>query len=1224
MSPIMDTTAPVDPIANVVTSPLPSTTAPPHPNQPSGSQSQSLPIDHPVVPVAAPASGGVGAAMPVSPPLGNGQRPCSLKLPLPDRRWLISDEGAELAQLRMADYLDHTVFELKAHLFLAGYSFPDPVATAWVLLSVGPPRLVMDLYSALGAFTNKAIPSADWLLAWFKDAVGLPEEPPVYNALLRMREFFEAKPLRSVEEGLQQLRDLRREMPANTPDSIFIYHLVTLLPDELKDRLMNDWSSGVPVPWKSLPSFLQVFKSCAEELKSLASTPSGSTGFGAGASVSGTRRIRSVSGGGQRPDSEVKRQRLGSTMPDCIPWSERFMNPTGNAKSIWVRGLNSHQSKVLRSKKQCLLCHQTGHFAQDCGDAEFLFPEDFFYYERKPLMFKCSETYGRTRSPAPSPPRLSTHSLHRRKFIKYWLNNASVTHIACSVTWPPTIAAIGYAPCVRAWAPTSRDEPEFRPVQQLLEVDGERFVAAIVKAGAPVTSLDASRTFIVAGTAAGYVRVWKRQSAVDATFTQFFAPDLQLDSLPVYCVKLGPLRGQQHPGGGGGGGGGGDGGGGDVVMVVHTRGNGRVSAWRLSDAKIIGTLGRSGPPDSPTALLSANVQHACLARDVLLTCSWLPGADPLLQWIHPVQRQGGEVPGISHHLAGLSRPLSCDYDGNIIVMGCEDGTVWVWGLTQSQDTEVGGGAASQQQEQHSVPDVSHWRGYHRGAVGAVACLPYRGGQVASAGADGCVRLWSPRGELLAVARLGWQVTALAVNEMALVVGGAEGQIQILVLLTDEQAATATSRPTEAERREAQTPPTATGDSPAQGSVVAQYAYWFDARSPKARSGSRSGGESASAGLWGLASEHPDAFAAFVPPRRQVTVADLQQQRSPMGQVGSSGGGGGGGGSTAAEGAAGASDGGTTAAVTNGSCGGGGVPGTASSFNMQAALKGAQRSAVEQAAAQAAEEEAAKRAQLRAMGEGPGVARSRGPVQLESATSATMGRKCANPSCLQREGLLALRQRQQQQGTAGGGGGGNGNGVFKRCGACKSAFYCSAHCQATHWRDGHKKECALLAEAWQRQLQEQQVQEQEPLQQKQPQQQTQPQRTSDAEDTRAAVDVACTAVDQTGFDLRTGAGDAANDGSGGSDTGPTSCMHGCGGEKGNVTAEAAGAVGDGGGKTARMVAVGGTGDAVAAVAAATVVSGATTPAAVAAAPEPPASVAGPVWCCATADSLNELD
>lgn len=49
-----------------------------------------------------------------------------------------------------------------------------------------------------------------------------------------------------------------------------------------------------------------------------------------------------------------------------------------------------------------------------------------------------------------------------------------------------------------------------------------------LQADAPVTALDASRTYIAAGTSAGYVRVWRRQSAVDPTFTQYFQPDVQL------------------------------------------------------------------------------------------------------------------------------------------------------------------------------------------------------------------------------------------------------------------------------------------------------------------------------------------------------------------------------------------------------------------------------------------------------------------------------------------------------------------------------------------------------------------------------------------------------------------------------------------------------------------------------------------------------------------------
>lgn len=72
------------------------------------------------------------------------------------------------------------------------------------------------------------------------------------------------------------------------------------------------------------------------------------------------------------------------------------------------------------------------------------------------------------------------------------------------------------------------------------------------------------------------------------------------------------------------------------------------------------------------------------------------------------------------------------------------------------------------------------------------------------------------------------------------------------------------------------------------------------------------------------------------------------------------------------------------------------------------------------------QEEAKRKQLAQMGEDKGVARN-ADVQLESST-ARLGRKCDNPSCLVRSGF----------GTA----------MFKRCGACKQRFYCSEHCQVS--------------------------------------------------------------------------------------------------------------------------------------------------------------------------------
>ena len=74
---------------------------------------------------------------------------------------------------------------------------------------------------------------------------------------------------------------------------------------------------------------------------------------------------------------------------------------------------------------------------------------------------------------------------------------------------------------------------------------------------------------------------------------------------------------------------------------------------------------------------------------------------------------------------------------------------------------------------------------------------------------------------------------------------------------------------------------------------------------------------------------------------------------------------------------------------------------------------------------------ARRRQQQQMGEASGVARSP-HAQLESST-ALLGRKCDNGSCLVRRGL--------------------GVAQFKRCAACKRRFYCRAHCQVGRGEGG---------------------------------------------------------------------------------------------------------------------------------------------------------------------------
>ncbi|KAK3238482.1 hypothetical protein CYMTET_51509, partial [Cymbomonas tetramitiformis] len=68
-----------------------------------------------------------------------------------------------------------------------------------------------------------------------------------------------------------------------------------------------------------------------------------------------------------------------------------------------------------------------------------------------------------------------------------------------------------------------------------------------------------------------------------------------------------------------------------------------------------------------------------------------------------------------------------------------------------------------------------------------------------------------------------------------------------------------------------------------------------------------------------------------------------------------------------------------------------------------------------------------------LGDAPGVARDSG----FALSDKDVIKRCSNANCLARE-------REGKK--------------FLRCGRCKMEFYCSTHCQKTHWRDEHKAKC----------------------------------------------------------------------------------------------------------------------------------------------------------------------
>eukprot|EP00873_Tetraselmis_striata_P019399 jgi/Tetstr1/439663/TSEL_028083.t2 len=202
-------------------------------------------------------------------------------------------------------------------------------------------------------------------------------------------------------------------------------------------------------------------------------------------------------------------------------------------------------------------------------------------------------------------------------------------------------------------------------------------------------------------------------------------------------------------------------------------------------------------------------------------------------------------------------------------------------------------------------------------------------------------------------------------------------------------------------------PACSGEEEPDTRQVAQYDPFFDSRWKHGGAASR-------------ASEATEEFGWFVPPEVLHTpdpeaLAAMQQSKGKQGAAGET---------ETAEADGAKAD---TAADPKADA--------KSNFDMGKALKGAEREAPEGG-------EGPKGGDGRGLNE-PGVVRTGGKVMLESNTEL-VGRKCDNPSCLVRDGL--------------------GGAVFKRCSACRQRFYCSQHCQRTHWRDAHQKECKQLKEA----------------------------------------------------------------------------------------------------------------------------------------------------------------
>eukprot|EP00798_Chlamydomonas_sp_ICE-L_P028054 gene28054-31155_t len=578
------------------------------------------------------------------------------------------------------------------------------------------------------------------------------------------------------------------------------------------------------------------------------------------------------------------------------------------------------------------------------------------------------------------------------KPLQYHPNEATVSIVATTDTWPPRIAAAGHAPTLRGWTPQgNKTNVKFNPEEALREVDGYRQVAMDIKgdvlasadsspsgnisiwdvssgewkrkqtlqAGAAVASLALSDDFLAVGTMRGSVRIWCRPKPGLVEYAKLFDNDFQINAGHGPCKTV--LLGQAPDA--------------TPLLVVHSAEKNRLGVWKLNDGKLVHSLGRPiDPTDIETSVVETNVAQAILCETIMAMISWAAGSDPVIQLVDVLSRQGNVVEA-PERLVGRGQPLCADFNGSVLLAGFEDGALAAFG-------------------------VSGWLRFHAGAVGAVKIVG-QGSQAVSGSTDKTVRLWSlDGGAQLAKFDIGFQVTALSAGDVFAVVGGNRGEVQ-LVVLAPEGGKQGVDKELEQFDEAPKKKPT-------------EYAIYFDSR-PDADCLKQGGGAQ------GASTDHQAAFDSFVPSISPISAETLLSHAAEAAKEGGEG-----------------SD-----------KGGSGKGGKGSGFNSNAALKGAKATAREQKsetelAGEAKQKqelaEEAKQKQLKQMGES-GVARA-SHVELESS-SARVGRKCDNGNCLVREGLGVTQ--------------------FKRCGACRLVFYCSAHCQRTHWRDEHSKQCATLKE-----------------------------------------------------------------------------------------------------------------------------------------------------------------
>ena len=262
-------------------------------------------------------------------------------------------------------------------------------------------------------------------------------------------------------------------------------------------------------------------------------------------------------------------------------------------------------------------------------------------------------------------------------------------------------------------------------------------------AAAAVSALAFDGMTIAVGTHQGHVHTWKlMEHEGKRGYVRLLQP-LRVDTLPITKVHLSPDA---------------------QLLTAYSPSKRTLVVWDLTTGKLKSAFTVDQVAHGVPMRLTANVGSilACVHAhpEDIQDGVEKKSAPPLAALLDVATGEGGSVRDVGV-LENEGEPLCVAFDGELLAVGTSSGAVVAWNVAEG---------------------YAAWKGYHGGAVGALATVPGEPARLLSGGADRAVLLWDKEGRVQARLEVGAGVTALtAPTPHTAVCGTSAGMVELLAL-----------------------------------------------------------------------------------------------------------------------------------------------------------------------------------------------------------------------------------------------------------------------------------------------------------------------------------------------------------------------------------------------------------------------------------------------------------